>query len=79
MTALDPTAAQLREARDRIDSLQAENARLRGALQEAIAVAEQLSQASPGNAYYRLETLPRLRALAQIVTELGADSGKAAE
>jgi predicted transcriptional regulator len=57
------TAAQLREARDEIDSLRADNARLRGALQEAIALAEQWGKVTPENSYM----LAPLKALAQTV------------
>jgi predicted transcriptional regulator len=61
--ATESTAAQLREARDEIDSLRADNARLRGALQEAIALAEQWGKVTPENSYM----LAPLKALTQTV------------
>ena len=63
---VDATATQLREARVEIEALKTDNARLRGALQEAIAVAEQLSGLIPGNSP-GWEVLAPLKALAQAV------------
>jgi hypothetical protein len=48
----ETTAAQLREARDEIDSLKADNAHLRGVLQEAISDAgTSVLQSCPAPAY----------------------------
>ena len=69
--AFESTAAQLREARDEIDSLRADNARLRGALQEAITLAEQWGKVTPENSYL----LAPLKALAQAVRESGSTPG----
>lgn len=67
--SFESTAAQRREARDEIESLKTDNARLRGALQEAIALAERWGRVTPENAYI----LAPLKALAQTVgAELAA-------
>ncbi len=66
--AFERTAAELRQARARIDALQADNARLHGALQEAIALAEQWATVMPESTYL----LAPLKALAQTVrSDLG--------
>lgn len=68
-TIIESTAAELRQARKEIESLRADNARLRGALQEAIALAEQWAATAPESAYL----LAPLKALAQTVrSDLGA-------
>ncbi len=61
--ASESRTARLREAREEIESLKADNARLRGALQEAIALAEQWGKVTPENTY----VLAPLKALAQTV------------
>jgi hypothetical protein len=61
--APESAAAQLRQARDEIEALKTHNARLHGALQEAIALAEQWGRATPESVYM----LAPLKALAQTV------------
>jgi type II secretory pathway component PulM len=68
-TTIESAAAELRQARKEIESLRADNARLRGAFQEALALAEQWAAAAPEGAYL----LAPLKALAQTVrSDLGA-------